>query len=257
MYKIKQDVYHTATLGGRDANKIPYWSGWKVKMFECDCLPWFLLLFCIDQTIMLLSLSLTHTHTYAHIHTHTNTTTTSPSQLVYCICSTVFDSTGQQSTSAATVLSCRLCHIWGISFVCCSLSAQTGMQALSSHWVIPCHTPNNSHLHTCTGARTKTFNVVGLLHDLCLLGLVSDPRCTTEKRFICQDVFWRLLCLHMCMCFPAVFLYPKYAHFFSCHCNAIIIPLTWNHIQGLTSTLVKWYKSGINCFNLPGFWTCI
>lgn len=186
MYKIKQDVYHTATLylfkGGRDANKIPNWSGWKVKMFECDCLPWFLLLFCIDQTIMLLSLSLTHTHMYAHIRTHTNTTTF-PACLLHLLHCLWFHWAAEHISCHCTVLSAlshmrhQLCLLQPL---CSDRHASAVLPLSDSHVTFPT-VPISTH-----GARTKTFNVVGLLHDLRLLELLSDPRCTTEKCFICS-----------------------------------------------------------------------
>lgn len=198
-------LHYTFFKGGRDANTIPNWSDWKVKMFECDCLPWFLLLFCMDQTIMLLILSLTHTHMYAHIRTNTHTPTPPHHLPSLFIAFAALSLIPLGSRAHQLPLYCLVGFVTyeaSALFVAAFLLRQACKRCPPIEW-FPCHIPNSSHLHTCTGARTKTFNAVRLLHDLHLLGLVSDPRWTTEKHFVCS---WHDLEI---IIFACVYVFPN------------------------------------------------
>lgn len=174
-------------MGGGMQTKFPI-GVVEVKMFEYDCLPWFLLLFCIDQTIMLEFALNTHSHVCTHTRTHT--LTPPPHHLPgLFIAFAALSLIPLGSRAHQLPLYCLVGFVTyeaSALFVAASLLRQACKRCPPIEW-FPCHTPNSSHLHTCTGAWTKTFNVIGLLHNLHLLGLVSDPRCTTEKRFICSQ----------------------------------------------------------------------
>lgn len=130
----------------------------------------------------------THSHVCTHMHTHTPTPPPPPHHLPSLfIAFAALSLIPLGSRAHQLPLYCLVGFVTYEAlalFVAASLLRQACKRCPPIEW-FPCHTPNTSHLHTCTGARTKTFNVVGLLQHLCLLGLVSDPRCTTEKRFVC------------------------------------------------------------------------
>lgn len=100
-----------------------------------------IMLFCMDQTIMILILSLTYVCTPAHL--------TSPTCLLH-LWHWLWFSLGSDRTHQLPLY----CLVGFVTYETSDLfgeTAQRGMQALSS---FPSHTPNTSHLYMCTGART-------------------------------------------------------------------------------------------------------
>lgn len=140
-------------------------------------------------------------------------------------------------------------------FVAATLLRQACKHCPPTQW-FPSYIPDSSHLHTCTGACTKIFNVIKLLHGLDPLGIALRSKTLTQTKIRVHAMtefknFMNLeiMLYHICMCVCAgvctcafAFASPseisclRCVCLFSCHCDASVIPLTWSHIQGLTST---------------------